>query len=139
MGDCFISEIIDITTTHIILSNDDPRMTIKIDLILALIYGWLVLINKFLNKNFYLISSHIVTFEWLKSSSSIGEWLHVKKFEPKNFFNSNPSLNIYRKSRQQQKSIKIFNSCGCIYLTSIAQQRQLLVKLITLLGGDVSL
>jgi len=86
----------------------------------------------------YLISSRIVTFEWLKSSSHIGEWLRVNKFEPKNLFNSNPSLNIYRKFRQQQKSIELFNQCGLIYLTSIVQQRSLLLKLITVLGGNVS-
>ncbi len=40
MGDCFTSEIIDITTTHLILPNDNPQMIIKLDLILALIYGW---------------------------------------------------------------------------------------------------
>ncbi len=44
MGDCFTSEIIDLTTTHVILPNDDPNMTITLDLILALIYGWLVTI-----------------------------------------------------------------------------------------------
>jgi hypothetical protein len=44
MGDCFTSEIIDITTTHVILPNDDPHMTITLDLILALIYGWLVFV-----------------------------------------------------------------------------------------------
>jgi hypothetical protein len=99
--------------------------------------------KEFSNKNLvfdndYLISSRIVTFNWLKSSSRIGEWLRVNKFEPKGLFNSNPSLNIYRKSRQQQKSIEIFNQCGLIYLTSLVEQRQLLVKLITLLGGNVS-
>jgi hypothetical protein len=86
----------------------------------------------------YLISSRIVTFEWLKSSSHIGEWLRVNKFEPKDLFNSNPSLNIYRKFRQQQKSIELFNQCGLIYLTSIVQQRSLLLKLITVLGGNVT-
>ncbi len=86
----------------------------------------------------YLISSRIVTFEWLKSSSHIGEWLRVNKFEPKNIFNSNPCLNIYRKCRQQQKPIELFNQCGFIYLTSIVQQRSLLLKLITVLGGNVS-
>jgi hypothetical protein len=83
--------------------------------------------------------SRLVTFEWLKSSSRIGEWLRVNKFEPKGLLNSHPSLNIYRKSRQQKKLIELFNECGLIYLTSIAQQRQLLLKLITLLGGNVSL
>lgn len=82
--------------------------------------------------------SRFVTFEWLKSSSHIGEWLNVNKFEPKRFFQSNPSLNIYRKSRQQQKPIHLFNESGLIYLTSIAKQRFLLLKLITLLGGNVS-
>jgi hypothetical protein len=81
--------------------------------------------------------SHFVTFEWLKSSSHIGEWLNVNKFEPKRLFQSNPSLNIYRKSRQQQKSIHLFNECGLIYLTKNAKQRNLLLKLITLLGGNV--
>jgi len=48
MGDCFTSETIDITTTHVILPGDDLHMTITLDLILALIYGWLVkLIDKF--------------------------------------------------------------------------------------------
>ncbi|CAF0731809.1 unnamed protein product [Adineta steineri] len=121
MGDCFTSEIIDITTTHVIIPNDNPHMTITLDLILAFIYG-----------------CRIVTFEWLKSSSRIGEWLRVNKFEPKNLFNSNSSLNIYRKFRQQKKSIELFNQCGLIYLTSIAEQRHLLVKLITLLGGNIT-
>lgn len=79
-----------------------------------------------------------MTFEWLKSSSRIGEWLRVKKFEPKTFFHSNSSLTIYRKSRQQQKSIELFHQCGLIYLTSLVTQRPLLLKLITLLGGNVS-
>ncbi|CAF2527036.1 unnamed protein product [Rotaria sp. Silwood2] len=122
MGDCFTSEVIDLTTTHVILPNDDPHMTITLDLILALIYG-----------------CRIVTFEWLKSSSHIGEWLYFNKFEPKKFFNSNPSLNIYRKSRQQRKSIELFSQCGLIYLTSLVQQRHLLLKLITLLGGNITI
>ncbi|CAF3581314.1 unnamed protein product [Rotaria sp. Silwood1] len=122
MGDCFTSEIIDLTTTHVILPNDDPHMTITLDLILALIYG-----------------CRLVTFEWLKSSSNIGEWLHFNRFEPKKFFNSNSSLNIYRKFRQQQKSIELFSQCGLIYLTSLVQQRQLLLKLITLLGGNITI
>jgi hypothetical protein len=42
MGDCFTSEMIDLTTTHVILPNDDPHRPITLDLILALIYGWLV-------------------------------------------------------------------------------------------------
>jgi hypothetical protein len=42
MGDCFICETIDLTTTHVILPKDNPHMTITLDLILALIYGWLV-------------------------------------------------------------------------------------------------
>ena len=82
--------------------------------------------------------SHLVTFEWLKSSSRIGEWLRVKKFEPKTIFHSNPSLNIYRKFRHQQKPIELFNQCGLIYLTSLVTQRSLLLKLISLLGGNVS-
>ena len=40
MGDCFTSELIDITTTHVILPNDYSHTTITLDLILALIYGW---------------------------------------------------------------------------------------------------
>jgi hypothetical protein len=88
--------------------------------------------------NIYLICSRIVTFEWLKSSSRIGEWLRLNKYEPKCLFNSNPSLNIYRKSRREKKSIELFNQCGLIYLTSIVEQRSLLLKLITLLGGNVS-
>lgn len=74
----------------------------------------------------------------MKSSSHIGEWLRTNKFEPKNFLNVNPCLNLYRKSRQSQKQIQLFNKCGLIYLTSIVEQRSLLVKLITLLGGNVS-
>jgi len=54
------------------------------------------------------------------------------------FFQNNPSLSIYRKSRQQQKPIDLFNECGLIYLTSIAKQRYLLLKLITLLGGNIT-
>lgn len=46
MGDCFTSEMIDLTTTHVILPNDDPQLTITLDLILALIYGWLVSITR---------------------------------------------------------------------------------------------
>lgn len=85
-----------------------------------------------------LFCSHLVTFEWLKCSSRIGEWLRVKKFEPKQVFQSNPSLNIYRKCRQEQKSFDLFNQCGFIYLTSLVSQRSLLLKLISLLGGNVS-
>ncbi|CAF2188947.1 unnamed protein product [Rotaria magnacalcarata] len=81
----------------------------------------------------------IVTLEWLKSSSRIGEWLYFNKFEPKSLLNSNPSLNIYRKYRQQKKSIELFNQCGLIYITSIVHQRQLLLKLITLLGGNITI
>lgn len=121
MGDCFSSENIDITTTHVILPDDDPNTTLTLELFLGLIYG-----------------CRFVTFEWLKSSSRIGEWLNGNKFEPKRFFQSNPSLNIYRKSRQQQKPIHLFNECGSIYLTSLAKQRFLLLKLITLLGGDIT-
>ncbi|CAF4504851.1 unnamed protein product [Rotaria sp. Silwood2] len=83
-------------------------------------------------------SNRLVTFEWLKSSSRIGEWLNVNKFEPKHFFQTNPSLSIYRKSRQQQKAIHLFNECGLIYLTSLVKQRPLLLKLITLLGGNIT-
>jgi hypothetical protein len=86
----------------------------------------------------FLFRSRFVTFEWLKSSSRIGEWLSANKFEPKRLFQTNPSLNIYRKSRQQQKPIQLFNESGLIYLTSIAKSRSLLLKLITLLGGNVS-
>ncbi|CAF3632054.1 unnamed protein product [Rotaria sordida] len=121
MGDCFSFETIDMTITHVILPDDDPQMTLTLDLLLASIYG-----------------CRLVTFEWLKSSSRIGEWLNVNKFEPKRFFQTNPSLNIYRKSRQQQKSIDLFNECGLIYLTSIAKQRSLLLKLITLSGGNIT-
>lgn len=42
MGDCFTTEIIDLTTTHVIVPNDDPHLPINLDLILALIYGWFV-------------------------------------------------------------------------------------------------
>jgi len=42
MGDCFSFETIDITTTHVILPDDDPQMILTLDLLLALIYGWLV-------------------------------------------------------------------------------------------------
>ncbi|CAF3310274.1 unnamed protein product [Rotaria socialis] len=121
MGDCFSFETIDMTITHIILPDDNPQMTLTLNLLLALIYG-----------------CRLVTFEWLKSSSRIGEWLNVNKFEPKRFFQSNPSLNIYRKSRLQQKPICLFNKCGLIYLTSIAKQRSLLLKLISLLGGNIT-
>ncbi len=85
-----------------------------------------------------MIYSRIVTFEWLKSSSNIGEWLRDHKFKPKSLLNSNPSLNIYSKFRQQQKTIELFSQCGLIYLTSLVKQRPLLLKLITLLGGNVS-
>lgn len=81
--------------------------------------------------------SRLVLFEWVKSSSLIGEWLRVNKFEPKNFFNSNPSLNIYRKFHRQKPSNQFFEQCGLIYLTSLVQQRDLLLKLITILGGNV--
>lgn len=82
-------------------------------------------------------SSRLVTLEWLKCSSRVGEWLGGSKFEPKNLYHSNPSLNIYRKYRQRSKSIDIFHRCGSIYLTSTVEQRPLLLKLISLLGGDV--
>ncbi|UJR16500.1 hypothetical protein I4U23_003402 [Adineta vaga] len=121
MGDCFSFETIDMATTHVILPDDDPQMTLTIDLLLSLIYG-----------------CRLVTFEWLKSSCRIGEWLSVNKFEPKQFYQAHPSLNIYRKCRQQQKPIQLFNECGLIYLTSIAKQRPLLLKLITLLGGNIT-
>lgn len=40
MGDCFSFETIDMTITHVILPDDDPQMTLTLDLLLALIYGW---------------------------------------------------------------------------------------------------
>ncbi len=43
MGDCFSFETIDMTTTHVIIPDDDPQITLTLDLLLALIYGWLVL------------------------------------------------------------------------------------------------
>ena len=86
----------------------------------------------------HLIFSHFVTFEWLKCSSRIGEWLGVKRFEPKKFFRSNGALNSYRHSRQNGKSLSLFEQCGLIYVTSIVEQRALLVKLMTLLGGNVN-
>ena len=92
------------------------------------------LLNILRKRFFFSSSSRFVTFEWLKSSSHIGEWLSVNQFEPKRIYQTNPSLNIYRKSRQQQKPIHLFNESGLIYLTSIAKQRTLLLKLITLLG-----
>ena len=42
MGDCFSFDIIDMTTTHIIVSDDDPHISISLDFVLGLIYGWLV-------------------------------------------------------------------------------------------------
>ena len=42
MGDCFSLETIDISTTHVILSNDDPQLKLTLELFLALIYGWFV-------------------------------------------------------------------------------------------------
>ncbi|CAF4504863.1 unnamed protein product, partial [Rotaria sp. Silwood2] len=39
MGDCFSFETIDMTITHVILPDDDPQMTLTIDLLLASIYG----------------------------------------------------------------------------------------------------
>jgi hypothetical protein len=45
MGDCFSFETIDMTTTHIILPDDDPQITLTLDLLLAFIYGWLVFIE----------------------------------------------------------------------------------------------
>ena len=140
MGDCFSFETIDMSTTHIILPNDDPQMPLTLDLCLALIYGWSV---SLLRPQHICVtrrecpSSRFVTFEWLKSSSRVGEWLRENKFEPKRLFQSNPSINIYRKFRQQQKPIDLFQQSGLIYLTSIAKQRHLLLKLITLCGGNV--
>lgn len=103
----------------------------------GIILFYFILFSSFHKISFFFVS-RIVTFDWLKSSSRIGEWLNVNKFEPKRLFQVNPSLNIYRKFRQQQKPIELFNECGLIYLTSIAKQRSLLLKLITLLGGNVS-
>lgn len=121
MGDCFSSETIDMTVTHVILPDDDPQMPLSIDLLLSTVYG-----------------CRLVTFDWLKSSSRIGEWLTANKFEPKRLYQAHPQLNVYRKSRQQQKPIHLFNDCGLIYLTSLVKQRPLLLRLITLLGGNVS-
>ena len=45
MGDCFLFETIDMTTTHVIVPDDDPQMILKLDLLLALIYGWYVFIS----------------------------------------------------------------------------------------------
>ena len=42
MGDCFSFETIDMTTTHVILPDDDPNLTLTLELFLGLIYGWLV-------------------------------------------------------------------------------------------------
>jgi hypothetical protein len=42
MGDCFSFETIDMTTTHVILSDDNPEMILTLDLLLGLINGWLV-------------------------------------------------------------------------------------------------
>jgi hypothetical protein len=55
MGDCFTSETIDISTTHVILPDDNPYMTITLDFILALIYGWLVSPKNFRIKTSYLL------------------------------------------------------------------------------------
>ena len=101
---------------------------------------WMVydfLMKKLVNNFVFLIFSRIVTFEWLKCSARVGEWLGVNKFEPKRFYQTHSSLNIYRKSRQQQKPIHLFKDCGLIYLTSIAKHRSLLLRLLSLLGGNV--
>ena len=79
-----------------------------------------------------------MTFNWLKSSSKIGEWLNGNQFEVRQLFQSYSSLNIYRKSRQQGKSIQLFHQSGHIYLTSLAKQRTILLKLISSLGGYVN-
>jgi hypothetical protein len=84
------------------------------------------------------VLSRLVTFDWLQSSSRIGEWLSVNKFEVRRLFQSNPSLNVYRKSRQQHKPVELFNDCGAIYLTSLAEQRHTLLKLMSLLGANVN-
>lgn len=122
MGDCFTSEQIDMTTTHIIFPMDDSQMNIQLDLILASLYGCC-----------------FVTFDWLKCSSRIGEWINVKNYQPKNLLNKNSFLNFYRKNRHEKKSIQLFHQSGFIYLTSIVQQRSLLLKLITLLGGNITI
>jgi len=81
--------------------------------------------------------SYFVTFDWLKCSSRIGEWLNVNKYQPKNFLTKNSFLNFYRKNRHDKKALQVFHQSGCIYLTSIVEQRSLLLKLVTFLGGNV--
>jgi len=67
MGDCFSFETIDMTTTHVILPDDDPQITLTLDLLLALIYGWLVLnIESFL---FYTQKLNIIEIYSIESIS----------------------------------------------------------------------
>jgi hypothetical protein len=96
-----------------------------------------VLSTKSKRKHVVFLSSRLVTFEWLKSSSKIGEWLNGNSYEPRRLFQSIPSLNFYRKSRQQNQPIELFHQSGRIYLTSLVKQRSNLLKLILLLGGNV--
>jgi hypothetical protein len=42
MDDCFSFEIIDMTTTHVILPEDDPQMILTLDLFLVFISGWFI-------------------------------------------------------------------------------------------------
>jgi len=42
MDDCFSFEIIDMTTTHVILPEDDSQMILTIALFLVLISGWFI-------------------------------------------------------------------------------------------------
>ena len=53
--------------------------------------------------------SYFVTFDWLKCSSRIGEWLNVNKYQPKNFLTKNSFLNFYRKNRHDKKALQILN------------------------------
>ncbi len=67
MGDCFSFETIDMTTTHVIIPDDDPQITLTLDLLLALIYGWLVLnIESFL---FYTQKLNIIEIYSIESIS----------------------------------------------------------------------
>lgn len=54
MGDCFSYELIDMTTTHIILPDDDPQIVLTLEVYLAFIYGWLVCLF-FLSEKFRII------------------------------------------------------------------------------------
>lgn len=143
MGDCFALENLDITTTHLILVDDDPQLNINIDFLLGILSGWFEHRFSFVlskrKRCFVFLSSRLVTFEWLKSSAKIGEWLNGNSYEPRRLFQSIPSLNFYRKSRQQNQPIELFHQSGRIYLTSLVKQRANLLKLILLLGGNVNL